>query len=57
MILCNAPKGDEDITPDLYSLPATQLNAVDGAAVFDYIKSTAQDFNTTILLVLKKAFR
>lgn len=34
MILYNAPKGDEDISPDLYSLPGTQLNAVDGATVF-----------------------
>ena len=41
MILYNAPKGDEDISPDLYSLPGTQLNAVDGATVFEYIKSTA----------------
>jgi len=41
MILSNAPEGDTEITPQIYSLPATHLNALDGAAVFNYIKSTS----------------
>lgn len=40
MILCNAPKGNDRISANIYPLPATHLTAVDGAAVFDYIKSS-----------------
>jgi len=40
MILCNAPKGNDRISANIYPLPATHLKAVDGAAVFDYIKSS-----------------
>jgi hypothetical protein len=37
MILCNAPDGNTNI----YSLPTTHLNSLDGATVFNYIKSTS----------------
>ncbi|KAH9313246.1 hypothetical protein KI387_028281, partial [Taxus chinensis] len=40
MILCNAPENGDEIVADAHILPATHLNAVDGAAVSDYIKST-----------------
>jgi len=41
LILANAPEGDTDVDADLHFLPAAHLNATDGAAVFQYIKSTA----------------
>jgi len=41
MILCNAPVNANEVAADSHVLPATQLNAMDGAEVFDYIKSTA----------------
>lgn len=40
MILCNAPTNGNEVVADSHVLPATQLNAVDGAKVFDYINST-----------------
>jgi len=44
MILVNAPNAppdDRTVVADLHFLPAAHLNATDGAAVFQYIKSTA----------------
>jgi len=44
LILANAPNAPTDertVNADLHFLPAAHLNATDGAAVFQYIKSTA----------------
>lgn len=40
MILCNAPENGNEVAADSHVIPATQLNAVDGAAVLEYINST-----------------
>ncbi|XP_057835748.1 subtilisin-like protease SBT5.3 isoform X2 [Cryptomeria japonica] len=40
MILCNAPENGNDLNADPHFLPATLLNAIDGAAVFKYINKT-----------------
>eukprot|EP01018_Ginkgo_biloba_P025154 Gb_27580 [translate_table: standard] len=40
MILCNAPLNANEVVADAHVLPATQLNAVDGAEIFHYINTT-----------------
>ncbi|XP_057835744.2 subtilisin-like protease SBT5.3 isoform X2 [Cryptomeria japonica] len=40
MILCNAPENGNEVAADSHVIPATQLNADDGATVLDYINTT-----------------
>ena len=51
MIVCNP--ADEDVSPNIYSLPATNLKGDDGTTVLDHIKSMLSSVASKISIKYK----